>query len=165
MADHQKNFINTNEVYPILDLINRKRQQEAYRGQFNPGAGGSSSTIILDDKSAWEVEFFSVERDVENPIDPNVIRKINLVYRNGAVDDIYLRRGLNPPVDDSVPDSEYINNLMLTEVYIERTYDGHIIERITAKINRENGYGSFVSVEIDYHDSEFLREHEGGWDE
>lgn len=154
MAQH--NYMNVNEVFPILDLIYRK---------INQGKGVSynfESPLLSDsseyggslDSSQWQVESFEVIRDTGNPVDPNAIKQIIIVYRNGAIDTITLTRGLNPPVDDTVPDAEYINNLMIVQVSIQTELFGRTQE-IIANIVKENGYGKFQKVELTYDDSDW----------
>lgn len=156
----QRNFMNTNDVFPILDLINRKIQK-------GKGTVHHISPILADegdltgggmgDMSQWEVQSFEVVRDTVNPIDPTVIKEAIIIYRNGAIDKISLGRGLNPPVPSTVPNYEYINNLMLVEVTIETTwFEQH--QTVTATIFKEDGYGVLQKVELSYdgvlHDTE-----------
>lgn len=157
----QRNFMNVNEVFPILDLINRKLNQgkgtpyhlESPLFSDGTGSGGSFDT------SQWQVESFEVVRDTENPIDPNVIKQVIIVYRNGAIDTITLTRGLNPPVDNTVPDAEYINNLMIVGVTITTELHGRTQE-VVAQIFRENGYGKFQKVELTYSGTDLYDEGE-----
>ncbi|MCP8973173.1 hypothetical protein NMK43_08705 [Bacillus licheniformis] len=161
MAD--RNYMNVNDVFPILDLINRKlkeRKGTTYNFEsplLNDNAGSSPSPL---DSSQWQVESFEVIRDSSNTVDPNIIKEVIIVYRNGAIDTITLSRGLKPPVDDSVVDHEYINNLMIVEVSIETQLFGRSQE-VVAKIIKENGHGNFQKVELTYYDSH-LHAHEDG---
>lgn len=132
-------------------MINRERQKR--RGISISGVGGYADVEQPFEMDNWQVESFEVFRDVENPIDPNVINRVVIVYRNGAVDNIVLRRGLEPPVDDSVPDSEYINNLMIVEVEIETIFND-VVSTVIARIYREEGYGNFQRVELEYIEAE-----------
>lgn len=146
----RKNFMNANDVYPIIDMISRKMKQGSGVNTHYGGDGHGGGQVHFD-TSNWEVESFEVTRDVSNPIDPNVIIEVLIVYRNGAVQNLELVRGLQPPVPDTVDDSEYINNLMIVGVNISTLFDGET-SLIAAKIFRENGYGNFVKVELDYGD-------------
>lgn len=153
----ERNFMNTNEVYPILDMINRKINQ-------GKGVTHNYESPLFDDgtgsfdTSQWQVESFEVTRDVANATDPEVIKTVTIIYRNGAIDTITLIRGLNPPVDTSIADHIYINNLMIVEVHISTTF-GDRVQGVIAKIFKENGYGNFQKVELIYDDSEW-HEHE-----
>ncbi|MDR4436162.1 hypothetical protein [Bacillus tequilensis] len=153
----QSNYMNVNDVYPILDLINRKLNQgKGVSHQFeSPLLKGEVDGSISDSAALnpyqWQVESFQVERDTSNIIDPRVIKKVFIVYRNGAIDTISLVRGLDPPVPETVPDHEYINNLMIVQVdiatqFLERT------QGITANIVREGGYGDFKKVDLTYYE-------------
>lgn len=152
----ERNFMNVNDVYPILDMINRKvNQKKGTSYQFespllNDGTGSGGSL----DSSQWQVESFEVTRDTANTIDPNVIKDVTIVYRNGAIDTISLKRGLNPPVPSTVSDAEYINNLMIVEVGIHTELFGRT-QGVTATIFKENGYGNFQKVELAYDDSDW----------
>lgn len=150
----ERNYMNVNEVYPILDLINRKvNQGKGVSHHFeSPLLGGDSRESF--DSSQWQVESFEVVRDTTNAIDPNIIKQVIIIYRNGAIDTISLTRGLNPPVANNVPDSEYINNLMIVEVKIETQWFDRF-QNVTATIFKENGYGNFQRVELTYDDSEW----------
>jgi hypothetical protein len=158
-----RNFMNVNEVYPILDMINRKvNQAKAQHYHFDsPLLGGGQSDGI--DTSAWQVESFEVTRDTENTIDPSVIKQITIIYRNGAIDTITLVRGLVPPVPDTVQDHEYINNLMIVQVIIETTWNEKY-QKVTATIYKENGYGLFQRVELTYEGDVYEEEEESGED-
>lgn len=145
----ERNYMNYNEVFPILDMINRKVDQMNNKGQNYH----FESPFLSDrlDTSNWQVESFEVTRDSGNTIDPDVIKQVTIVYRNGAVDTIDLQRGLNPPVGEEVQDHEYINNLMIVEVSISTKYLEYQQE-VIARIYRENGYGLFKKVELLYTD-------------
>lgn len=158
----ERNYMNVNDVYPILDLINRKVSQgKGVTHHFeSPLLGGGVGTGDPFDTSQWQVESFEVVRDTANAIDPNIIKQVIIIYRNGAIDTISLTRGLNPPVANNVPDAEYINNLMIVEVQIETQWFNRY-QGVTAKIFKENGYGNFQRVELIYDDSEW-HEHEHG---
>lgn len=150
----QRNFMNVNEVYPILDMINRKV------GQIKRGSSHNFESPLLNDgntldSSQWQVESFEVMRDHENDIDPNVIKQVMIIYRNGAIDTITLTRGLTPPVGADIPDHEYINHLMIVEVMIATQYMGKYQE-VIAKIFKEHGYGNFQRIELTYDDADWF---------
>lgn len=148
----ERNYLNVNEVYPILDLINRKINQ-------GKGVNHYYSPLLNDerlfDTSQWQVETFEVIRDTENAIDPLIIKEIVIIYRNGAVDSIILTRGLTPPVDSTVPDYEYINNLMIVGVTIHTVWMDRE-QTVTAKVIKDNGYGNFRKIELIYDDEGWL---------
>lgn len=144
----QNSYVNVNEVYPILDIINRRLKQIGSR----PNYLFFESPLLNDSvpsKGDWQVVSFEVIRDTENPIDPNVIKEVVILYNNGAVDTISFTRGLNPPVDESVPEHEYINHLMIVEVTITTLYEGRS-QSVTATITRENGYGLLQRVDLSF---------------
>lgn len=162
----ERNHMNVNDVYPILDIINRKLQtlNKGTSYQFdspllsdgskdtNSGSDLEPGVGIIDNRintSGWDVESFEVTRDSGNPIDPEVISSITIVYTNGAIDNISLGRGLNPPVSKTVDDYEYINNLMIVGVTIDtQFFNRH--QEVIIQIERENGYGSFKKVALSY---------------
>lgn len=147
MISTMKNFMNTNEVFPILDMINRERQKS--KGIHLSGIGGYADGVNEYVIDQWQVEAFEIVRDVGNHIDPMTIKQVVIVYVNGAIDVLTLKRGLIPPVSEDLPDSEYINYLMITEVEIETTYQ-NATSLAVAKIYRENGYGLLQRVELVY---------------
>lgn len=158
----QRNYMNTNDVYPILDMINRK---------VNQGKGVSHQSVSpifnddpVFDTSQWQVESFEVIRDTTNAIDPEVIKQVIIVYRNGAIDTITLTRGLVPNVPSTVKDYEYINNLMIVELEIETVF-GDRVQIVNGKIFKENGYGNFQKVELTYNDTHWHEEEEDSPDE
>lgn len=146
----ERNYMNVNEVYPILDMINRKVKQ---------GKGTTynmESPLVSDvvtDPSQWQVESFEVFRDIENPIDKEVIKEIVIVYRNGAIDTVTLTRGLVPPVDGTVQDSEYINNLMITGITVTTEYSEEV-QTVQVILTKEDLYGKFKRADLIYGDNE-----------
>lgn len=144
----ERNYMNYNEVFPILDLIGRATSKG--KGvTYDNSEGDGETQQSLWDTSNWEVETFEVIRDTENTIDPNTIKQIFITYVNGATDTITLIRGLTPPVDKSVQDYEYINNLMIVAVSILTEFEESSQEAL-AVITKENGYGNFQRVDITY---------------
>lgn len=144
-----QNYINTNEVYPIIDMINRHRQRELSKGEYYTLENPIGEFEPDFDIANWQVESFEVERDTANTIDPNIVKYVTIAYTNGAVDRIELIRGLNPPVPITVQDHEYINNLMIVEVIIETQFQDFYMTT-HADIKRENGYGLFERVDLTY---------------
>ena len=143
--------MNYNEVFPILDMINRQRQQGEHKGHNHFFDVDDEDANNLIDPMGWQVDVFEVTRDTDNLIDPNVIESVEIIYRNGVTENLTLVRGLDPPVDNAVQDSEYINNLMIVEVIIDTFYD-EMKSTVKAKIERENGHGMFKSVDLIYED-------------
>lgn len=147
----ERNYMNHNEIYPILDMIKRRVNQMQNKGinHFfeSPmlGDGGDGGF----DTTQWQVESFEVERDTTNAIDPAIIKSITIIYVNGAVDRITLLRGFSPPVSKKVKDHIYINNLMIVEVTVTTEYGG-MEQVMVATIFRDDGYGLFRKVEITY---------------
>ncbi|MGH1287732.1 hypothetical protein [Bacillus toyonensis] len=153
----QKSHMNVNDVYPILDMINRKvNQGKGTRHHFTSPLfnNDNDNGVTTLNSSQWQVESFEVIRETENSIANHVINEIRIIYRNGAIDKISLVRGLNPSVSDEIQDYEYINNIMITEVSIRTEWFGKSQE-VVAKIIRENDYGNFKKVKLTYFDSEW----------
>ncbi|MDQ0166614.1 hypothetical protein J2S11_002518 [Bacillus horti] len=148
--------MNTNEVFPILDMINRERNKK--NGIHLSGIGGyadQNNDYITD---AWQIESLEIIRDAENEVDPHVISQVAIAYRNGASEMITLKRGLTPPIDSNLPDSDYINHILIREVVIETSYQlGTSV--IQAKILRENDFGSIQRVELEYDDEHIQHSH------
>ncbi|MGG3797727.1 hypothetical protein [Metabacillus fastidiosus] len=165
----QRNYMNVNEVFPILDMINRKlNQNKGTSFHFDsPLTNDGTGSNERFDTSQWEVESFEMIRDTANQIDPDIIKEVTIVYRNGAIDTITLTRGLNPPVPETVPETvpehKYINNLMIVEVEIRTEWFGKIQE-VKAVITREDGYKKFQRVDLIYDDSDWI-EMEGEGDD
>lgn len=160
-GDVMQSYMNINEVYSILDIINRKikqMQDTASYIYFESPLLNDSQSLNSD---GWQVESVEVVRDTTNPIHPNILKQVIVAYRNGAVDTISLIRGLNPPVDSSVPDAEYINNLMITAIVIETTYETKY-QKLIATITRENGYGAFKRVDFEFEGEELQLDYDGG---
>lgn len=146
----QKSHMNVNDVYPILDMINRKvNQGKGTRHHFTSPLfnNDNDNGVTTLNSSQWQVESFEVIRETENSIANHVINEIRIIYRNGAIDKISLVRGLNPPVSDEIQDYEYINNIMITEVSIRTEWFGKSQE-VVAKIIRENDYGNFKRLNL-----------------
>lgn len=142
-----QNYMNSNEVYPIIDMINRHRQRELAKGTNFTIENPIGDEMPQLDIANWKVESFEVERDLTNAFDPSVIKYVTIAYTNGAVDRIELIRGLNPPVPTTIQDHVYINNLMIVEVIIETQFQD-IFLTTHAVIQRENGYGLFERVDL-----------------
>lgn len=138
-----RNFVNTNEVFPILEMIKR----EINKNEFN------NKRVFMDEQGEFdgdpdEVTSVEVFRG-GNTYDPDSIDSVIVTYGDGSTESILLTRGVTPPVPNTVPDYLYINNVLLTGfvVNIER---GGQSKLVTGDVVRENGYGRITKLNLSY---------------
>lgn len=139
-----RNFLNTNDVFPILEMIRREirrndfENNRVYLNQEKAEYSGETDEVV-------SVEVFRGS----NPYDPDVIDSIIVTFSSGATENITLLRGVDPPVPNTVPDHLFINNILVSGFIVQRT-DGLGSRTITGRLIRENGYGKIERLEIDY---------------
>jgi len=138
-----RNYLNTNDIFPILELIKREIRKNDY----------DINRVYVDTDTPAPVETDEVE-SIEvlrggNTYDPEVIDSVIVTYVGGGMETITLLRGANPPVPNTVPDYEFINNVMISGFQVtvnsqagSRTVQGEVI--------RENGYGKVSRIQMTY---------------
>lgn len=129
-----KNFLNSNEIYPILDLIDKqitRDKNQANRSYFEQ----------LPDYDDHDVEELDVFRDTEGSITAVLTR-----YFDGTTETLTLNRGYDPPVPNTVPDYDYINNRLLMGYSLDIVSPTLGDKHIQATLKRENGYGRITGL-------------------
>jgi hypothetical protein len=139
-----RNFLNANDVFPILEMIRR----EIKRNQFE-----SNRNYMISEPSEFSGTSDEV-RSVElfrgsNPYDPDVIDSVVTTYADGSTETITLLRGANPPVPPTVDDHEFINNVLITGFVVEFA-SGYGSRTVQGSLVRENGYGRIQKLELTY---------------
>jgi hypothetical protein len=144
------NSLNSNDIFPIIDSVNRLIRKNANDGRrevlsretLNKPAQG----ISADDRATRVVPI----RGGSN-YDATLITSLLIHYESGAVMTVELIRGANPPVPANFPDSEYINNVLISGVkaMIQPAFGGTSFS-VVAEIIRESGYGAFLEVRASY---------------
>jgi hypothetical protein len=141
----QKNYLNANDIYPILDLI----RQEIRKNNFDRDRvdWGKASPIPTDDDSVVSIE--AVRGG--SLYDPELITAIIVTYASGSSENVVLLRGASPPVHYSTPNADYINNVMirgLTITYVPA--GGGAGKTIEVQLVRKDGYGAVEKVNLIY---------------
>lgn len=139
-----RNFLNTNDVFPILEMIRR----EIKRNDFENDRVYISNEPTEFSGNPDEVKSVELFRG-SNPYDPDVIDSVIVTFADGSTENITLLRGANPPVPNTVPDHEYINNVLISGFVVELTNDFGS-RRITGQLVRENGYGRIQRLDMTY---------------
>lgn len=144
----QRNFMNYNEVFPILDLIGRVQNRK--RGNVNfhdTGGNESDGSVSFSLPVDLRVVKLDVVRDDNNIAMPGVIIRLLIEYENGAKAELDIHRGLEPNVSPSVDDADFINNVMITGLTMVTQYMGST-ETMELVILKENGYGTLLGIEV-----------------
>lgn len=149
----QRNFMNYNEVFPILDLIGRVQNKKKGHVNFNQQADGDGSTLgYIELPVDLRVVKMDIERDELNPVMAGVIIKLKIKYENGATAELDIYRGLNPPVSPAVDEADFINAVMITGLKMETKYQG-MTEIMELAIRKENGYGTLLGIDVTWNGS------------
>ena len=129
-----QNFLNSNEIYPILDLIKGEIRRE--RSQ-----GNRKFFKDLPDYDDHDVEEMQVLRDGEGSISSVLTR-----YYDGTTETLTLTRGYSPPVPNTVPDWKYINTRLLMGYDLEIISPELGDKFIQGVIQRQDGYGRITGL-------------------
>lgn len=149
----QRNFMNYNEVFPILDLIGRVQNKKKGHVNFNQQADGDGSTLgYIELPVDLRVVKMDIERDELNPVMAGVIIKLKIKYENGATAELDIYRGLNPPVSPAVDEADFINAVMITGLKMKTKYQG-MTEIMELAIRKENGYGTLLGIDVTWNGS------------
>lgn len=150
--------MNSNEVFPILDLIGRVQGKHYGVPTINnmsvsgkPGdtiiGGGSGGRVYLPPN--LRVIRLDVERDVDNPVNNEVIKTMHIVYENGARATVELHRGLEEKLPDTVDDHEHYNYVMIVGLTMTTEYLD-MTEVLDLRVLKENGYGELLGLEASW---------------
>lgn len=145
MLNPQKNHLNANDIYPILDLI----RSEIKKNNFDRDRvdWGNAEQVPIDDDQVISIEPIRGS----STYDPTLITAIVIKYVSGNAENVVLLRGAEPAVHASTPNAEYINNVMIRGLTITFVSNGGAGgQTVTVTITRENGYGSVEKVELTY---------------
>ena len=142
----QRNFMNTNDVFPIIDLIRRQMKEDP---QFFD-VETMSSDVEENDSGGYislnEVDEMYVERDESNKFDPTIVSKIVIVYVGGAVETLNINRGLDEEIPKSDPEYMYKKHVIVTSIDTTIAFEGSEINA-RASIIRENGMFKKIDFE------------------
>lgn len=144
----QQNFMNTNEVFPILDLIGMAMNKRYGKPRFDYIGGGDADTgAAIPIQPNLRVTKLDITRDTTNPVMPTVSKVLDIEYENGATAKMTIHRGLTPPVPSDVTNSDFINYVMITGLTMVTTY-GSQTETMEVKIRKEDGYKSIQGLDV-----------------
>jgi hypothetical protein len=140
-----KNYLNANDIYPILDLIRSEIKKNNYdRDRVN---WGKQEAPVPDKDNVVSIE--PVRGG--SSYDPDMITAILITYASGATENVTLHRGYSPPVHRDVPNYDYINNVLITGITIQYVSgSGGAGSTVTIDLVRENGYGQVTKVNLTY---------------
>lgn len=144
----QQNYMNTNEVFPILDLIGlamNKRYGKPNFDEISGGdvSGGASFQLPMD----LRVTSLRVDRDVTNPVMPTVVKVMNITYENGATAVLTIHRGADPKVPVGTSQEDYFNFVMIRGLHMLTSYQGQT-EEMDVKILKVDGYKEMIGLDI-----------------
>lgn len=141
------NFVNVNDVYPILELIQREIRK--YHFDSTRPSLYSTSPYPMDSDDVVSVELVR-----GSDYDPNLITSVVITYYSGTEEIINLHRGVDPPVPPTVENHEYINNVLITGATITRIPPPDFGEQIViyAELIRKDGYGPVEKINFSYID-------------
>jgi len=86
--DNQQNFMNSNEVFPIIDLIRRELNKQGLYA-------GNSDDLRVIDRNPAEPEVVDVELLREMPGHPFLVTQVVYTYDNGSVERLTIERDQN----------------------------------------------------------------------
>lgn len=136
--EHMHNFVNTNEVFPILDLIRRElKKQGLYTIQ---DAYAQEKDDEIAEASLLNVEVF---RELNNH--PSIVSKVLYTYDNGMTETLTLLRDNRLIVEGF--EIEIQGNTQINEMLEEETSIASF-STIRGTIIRENGL--FKNLKLDY---------------
>jgi hypothetical protein len=130
-----QNFTNSNEIYPILELIRREMQRA---GMYS---GGDDISIIRS-KSAPDV--ISVETLREMASNPALVTTVVYTYDNGTIERMTLFR------DEKLIVSGFLIEIETSKIIneqLEEEYDVGNFKSIRGTIIRENGLFKRLNLE------------------
>jgi hypothetical protein len=138
------NFLNSNDIFPIIEIIRREvRKNDFDRARvFNVGEN-TQQLGRADDVVSVEILRGS------SSYDPELISAIITTYADNSVETLNLYRGITPPVPPTVPDHEFINNVLISgfEINVSSAVGG---QTVICQIDRENGYGKVEKLNFTY---------------
>ncbi|MFF2889458.1 hypothetical protein [Paenibacillus sp. NPDC057967] len=132
-----RNFVNSNEIYPILDLIRREMQKSGIY------TGGDDLTII--NKAPAEPNVKNVEARREMTGNEALVTSVVYTYDNGVIEVLTLFRDDNLIVDGFLIELTYPTRI---NAEMEEETDIASFSSIRGTIIRENGL--FKNLELDY---------------
>ncbi|WP_018884226.1 hypothetical protein [Paenibacillus massiliensis] len=137
MAD-DRNYINSNEVFPIIDMIRREMgRQGLYAGN---GTDGSLITQLLPEPNVINIECLR-----ELPSHPTLVTTVIYTYDNGSMEQLTLQR------DDSLLVTGFlieISSRSLVNEQLEEETDMAGFSTIQGTLIRENGL--FKNLLLEY---------------
>lgn len=137
------NFLNSNDIFPILEMIRREIRKNDFDRDRVFNGGDSAPVGNSDDVTSVEVLRGG------STYDPEMINAVVVTYADGTLETMTMIRGVNPPVPHSVPDYEFINNALISgfEVEMVTPFGGR---KVIGQIVRENGYGKVERLDVSY---------------
>ncbi|MWV43094.1 hypothetical protein GRF59_05575 [Paenibacillus sp. HJL G12] len=138
MLDNQQNFMNANEVFPIIDLIRRELNKQGLYA----GSGDDLSVIdrILPNPEVLNVEAFREMQDY-----PALVTKVVYTYDNGTIEKLSIQR------DESLLIYGFlieIEGRSLVNEELEAETDITSFRTIQGTLIRENGL--FKNLKLEY---------------
>lgn len=131
-----RNFVNSNEIYPILDLIRREMKKS---GVYT----GGDDLNIIDNPTEPNVINVEVRRETEGL--PTLVTSVVYTYDNGTIEVLALHRDDNLIVSGFLIEITY-PSVITTE--LEEETDIASFSTVRGTIIRENGL--FKNLELEY---------------
>lgn len=134
---NNRNFTNSNDIFPIIDLIRREMSKQ---GLYSTG---NDLAIISKDKREPNVIDIEVFRELPN--NPELVTKVIYSYDNGTIEKLTLERDESLIVTGFLIEIEHPS--IINEELEEET-DISAFTAIRGTIIRENGL--FKNLKLDY---------------
>ncbi len=132
-----RNFINANEIFPILDLIRRELQKS--------GLYSSGDDLTIINNTTAEPNVINVEARREMVGYATLITSVIYTYDNGVIEILTLIRNENLIVDGFVLE---ISSPTVINEQLEEETDIASFSTVIGTIIRENGL--FKNLELEY---------------
>ncbi|MGQ8871905.1 hypothetical protein [Paenibacillus sp. TSA_86.1] len=131
-----RNFVNSNEIYPILDLIRREMKKSGLY------TGGDDLTVM---DALVEPNVINVEARRESAGYSALVTSVVYTYDNGVIEVLTLERDENLIVEGFLIEITYPS---LVNEELEEETDIASFSTVRATIIRENGL--FKNLELEY---------------
>jgi hypothetical protein len=132
-----RNFVNSNEIFPILDLIRREMKKSGLY------SGGGDDLTIINERP--EPNVINVEALREMPSYSTLVTKVVYTYDNGTIEKLTLERDASLIVSGFLIEVEHPS---LVNSQMEEETDIQGFSTIRGTIIRENGL--FKNLKLDY---------------
>jgi hypothetical protein len=136
-----RSYTNSNDIYTILDLIKKEIRKNNFDNIRN------SESNFLDSNTD------DIDRVVSREVfrgSNGIINSIKVTYESDVTETIELFRGLTPPVSNTLPEHDYINNVMIVGARYTKTNGSEEMGTVSLDIFREGGVGRVTKISYNY---------------